>query len=287
MVNWLRRQTYRVGGLNTVKSGTPPRIGDLYYWLMEMGWPAFVALVTLVFVLLNLAFAAVYAAMPGALLNAQPGSLADAFFFSVETLGTVGYGNMAPATRGAHTVAATEILVGLFFSATITGLIFARFARPRNSLVFSKVAVIATYNRQPVLMLRLASTRRRPLAGVTAQLGYLERVDLPTGKTVRRLTDLPLIRSTNPVMGLSWTLTHIIAADSGLLDAIHGTDRFTLSVVVNGLDTLLAAQSFGSHNYDRDDILFDHEFVDVISEIEGGIHLDMSKLHDVTEVSPT
>src|SRR5581483_975763 len=157
-----RRQHVTAAGFRAVKLGTPPAFSDLYYRTMEMRWPSFIAAVTMVFVLLNVAFALIYAALPGSLLNAAPGSIVDGFFFSVETLGTVGYGNMAPATHLGHSIAAAEILVGLFFSATITGLIFARFARPRDSLIFSRVAVVGRYDGKPALMVRLTSTRARP-----------------------------------------------------------------------------------------------------------------------------
>jgi inward rectifier potassium channel len=223
----------------------PSAIGDLYYLTMEMSWPAFVALVSLVFGFINLAFGVAYASLPGAIANMAPGSLVQGFFFSVETLGTVGYGNLAPASVLGHSIAAAEILVGLFFSATMTGLIFARFARPRNSLVFSRIAVIGRLDGQPALMVRLASTRVRPLADASAQMAWLERNDLPDGRLMRRLVDLPLLRSHNAMLGLSWTLIHVLEEESAFLKALQGGQQFNLMVSVSGTDTLLASQSLG------------------------------------------
>ncbi len=285
MARRLRRQNITVGGFKAVKLGTPPALSDLYYRTMEMRWPTFVGLVTLVFVLLNLIFGLVYAALPGSLLNAEPGSLADGFFFSVETLGTVGYGTMAPATRLGHSIAATEILIGLFFSATITGLIFARFARPRASLIFSRVAVIGRHEGRPTVMVRVTSTRARPLADANAQMAWLKRTILPDGRLLRQLVDLPLIRSHNAMMGLSWTLSHILDGESDLLAALQGNEPFTLMVSISGLDTLLASQSIGGYNYRREEILIDHEFVDVLTDIDGVVHLDLSKFHDTLPIN--
>ena len=164
-----RRQIISMGGFAAVKTGAPSPWADLYYWVMEMSWPWFIALTAAIFFALNLLFGTVYALLPGSIANAVPGSVLDGFFFSVDTLGTVGYGVMAPATRVGHAIASVEILTGLFFSATMTGLIFARFARPRESLIFSDVAVIGRYLGKRALMIRVASKRSRPLADATAQ----------------------------------------------------------------------------------------------------------------------
>jgi inward rectifier potassium channel len=279
MARRVRRQHVSFPGLRGVKLGVPSGLSDLYYHTMEMRWPSFVGLVTATFIVLNIAFGLIYAALPGSLLNAEPGSIADGFFFSVETLGTVGYGTMAPATRLGHSIAATEILVGLFFSATITGLIFARFARPRDSLIFSEIAVIGRYDGKRALMVRLTSSRARPLADATAQMAWLERVVDPHGRVLRRLIDLPLVRSHNALMGLSWTLTHILEKDSPMLAALRDADRFTLTVTISGIDTLLASQSISGRTYLRHEILIDHDFVDVLDEVDGVLQLDMSKFH--------
>ena len=285
MMRRIRKQKVVIGGTRAVKLGAPSAISDLYYATMEMNWPSFIGLTALVFLLLNLLFGLIYAALPGTIANMPPGSIADGFFFSVETLGTVGYGNMAPVTRLGHSIAALEILVGLFFSATMTGLIFARFSRPRASLMFSKVAVIGRFEGQRALMVRLASLRTRPLAGATAQMSWLERSRSPEGRIMRRLVNLPLVRATNPTMGLSWTIAHVIEEDSVMLAALLGNDPFTLTVTVSGLDTLLASQSIGGHAYQRGDILIDHDYVDVISDVEGIIQLDLSRFHDAVPVT--
>ncbi|HEY0271407.1 MAG TPA: ion channel [Sphingomonas sp.] len=280
-----RRKRMTIGGFDAVKLGVPSSFADLYYSLMEIGWPSFVAVVAAAFLLINLAFGLVYAALPGAIINATPGSIADGFFFSVETLGTVGYGNMAPATRLCHAIAAAEILAGLFFSATMTGLIFARFARPRDSLLFSKVAVIGRYEGRRALMVRLATARARPLAEATGQISWLENLDTPDGRTMRRLVDLPLVRARNPMLGLAWTLTHVIDEDSPMFRALCAGEGFQLFVTVSGLDTLLASQTVSGHAYRHGTILIDHEFDDIIVDRDGLVHLDLTRLHSVSPIA--
>lgn len=276
-----------IAGSRAVKLGTPSAMSDLYYATMEMSWPVFIGVTSLIFILLNLAFGLLYASMPGAIGSMAAGSVSDGFFFSVETLGTVGYGNMFPATRAGHAIAGFEILLGLFFSATITGLIFARFARPRASLTFSKVAVLGRYEGQRALMVRVASLRTRPLASASAQMAWLERRDTPEGQILRRLITLPLLRPTNLTLGLSWTLVHLVEEDSDMLAALQGSAPFTLIVTVTGFDTLLASQAFASHSYPREDILIDHDYVDVISEVDGVIQLDLARFHDAVPLPGT
>jgi inward rectifier potassium channel len=275
-----RRRILDVGGFRAVKIGTPGAASDLYYATMEMSWPAFIAFVTQSFIVINLCFGIVYALLPGSLVNAVPGSVIDGFFFSVETLGTVGYGNMAPATHLGHFIAAAEILIGLFFSATITGLIFARFARPRTSFVFSRVAVIGQRENRRVLILRVASTRLRPVADVSAQVSWLQKVQLSDGRVYRQLVELPLVRSHNPSLVFVWELVHEIEEGSPMLEALLGGGEFRLSVSVSGIDTLLASQAIGGQVYNRPDVLIEHEFDDMIDDSRELFEFDLTKLHD-------
>jgi inward rectifier potassium channel len=287
MRNKLRRQYVQMGSTRAVKIGAPGITNDLYYWTMEMSWPAFVALVAAVFVAINLLFGLIYASLPGTVSNALPGSFLDGFFFSVETLATVGYGNMAPATHLGHAITSIEIMLGLFFSATVTGLIFARFARPRDNMLFSTVAVIGDYYDKRALMVRLAPMHARPLANATAQMSLLQRTKLPDGREFAGLMELPLLRAHNPMLNLSWTLIHLIDDTSPVLAALESDQPFLLAVTVNGSDTLLARQTMGGRSYQRDDVLVDHHFVDVITNQDGTLHLDVSRLSDAEPMTTT
>jgi len=281
-----RRQQIEFGGIRAVKHGAPWGPGDIYYELMEMRWRTFVGVVTAAFVALNLLFGAVYALMPGAIDSMPPGSLFYGFFFSVETIATVGYGNMAPRTVAGHAVAVVEILTGLFLTATLTGLIFQRFARPRDGMMFSDKLVVVEIDGRRLAMIRLAGTRARPLADVTARIGLLETVQVSTGREYRRSRDLPLVNSQNAMMLLAWTLVHVIDADSPLAGVIDGNVPLRLTVTVRGLDTLLSNQVFASKIYGRDDIRHGHEFVDIFDyRPDGSVHVDLARLHETRQAT--
>jgi inward rectifier potassium channel len=279
----IRSRTELRLGLKDGRTKTPFRYDflDPYYWLMEIRWPTFMAATVLCFILINLVFAIIYAAMPGSVANAEPGSLSDAFYFSVDTLATVGYGNMYPASRMGHGVAAVEIFVGLFFLATVTGLVFARFSRPRHGLLFSRNAVVGRYEGKPALMVRVAWTRSFPLLDAVAQLSWLEHMRYDDGKSFRRLRELELDRSHNPVVGLGWILIHVLEEDSDILAALEGAEPVLLLASVSGTDMLLASPSQAVQRYGRDNIRIDHEFVEMVSEEKDGICLDLSLLHEV------
>lgn len=245
------------------------------------------AAVVLCFILINWMFALIYVALPGSVANAEPGSLYDAFFFSVDTLATVGYGNMYPATRLANAIASVEILLGLFFAATVTGLIFARFSRPRKGLVFSRYAVIGRYDGKRALIVRVAWTRSYPLIDATAQLSWLETAEMIDGKRFRRLRELELVRNHNPMVGLGWTLIHILPDDSQILEVLQSRDRVMLTANVSGTDMLLATPSLTLQRYGRAEIRVDHEYVEMISEDEKGLRLDLSRLHKVQPIAAT
>ena len=274
-------------GLGDSRTRTPVlwELGDPYYWLMEIRWPTFIGTVVLVFLVINLIFGFIYTELPGTVANTAPGSLADNFFFSVETLATVGYGNMYPASRLAHSIAAGEILLGLFFMATVTGLIFARFARPRTGLVFSRHAVVGRYEGKAALMVRAVWTRSYPLIDATAQLSWLETVIPSEGQSIRRFRELELVRSHNPLLGLSWTLVHILPEDSGILVAIQSDELFLLTASISGTDMLLNSPSQSLQRYWRDDVQLDHEFAEMVFQEEDALRLDFARLNEVHPIS--
>lgn len=268
-------------GRRAAKATMPSALSDLYYTAMRISWAAFVGWVAAMFASINLAFGIVYASIPGAISGMAPGSVVDGFFFSAETLGTVGYGEFAPESSAGRAIATFEILVGLFFSATVTGLIFARFTRPREALLFSRVAVVALDEGAPALMVRVASTRAKPLADAHAQMVWSERTPLLDGRHRTHFVDLPLARDHHALFSLTWTLVHRLEPGTAFDEALRSDRPLTLVVTVIGLDTLLATQSIGSCSYSKEDILTEHEFLDVVSDIDGNPRVDLARFHEV------
>ena len=132
---------------------------DIYHFILTLSWPEFAGVVLGIYVLINLCFATLYLLGGRCIAELAPGSFSDAFFFSVETLATVGYGHAYPDTLYGHCIVTLEIMVGLFGLAVMTGLIFVRFSRPTAQIKFSNVAVVAPFDGFPTLMIRLANLR--------------------------------------------------------------------------------------------------------------------------------
>jgi inward rectifier potassium channel len=246
---------------------------DPYNFAVTIGWPAFFATILATDLALNLAFALLYALQPGAIANARPGSLVDAFFFSAETLATVGYGVMAPATLYGHIVSSFEILCGLTFTALVTGLIFVRFSKARAGIRFADVAVIAQHNRRPTLMLRLANTRSSLLTGATARLHVLLAMESAEGRTFRHFLECTLARDYMPMFVLSWTLMHEIDAASPLYgmtaeDVAAADARLVLTVEAR--DNSIGAAVTAIQVYGPEKLLFGMTFQDAVTRDSAG-----------------
>jgi inward rectifier potassium channel len=281
----------KLTNLSAVKVGVHRyAFDDPYYLVMALSWPAFLGAVLAVFLAANLFFATLYTLAPRAVANARPGSFVDAFFFSVETLATVGYGVMTPATAYGHAVATVEIFVGMFLTALATGAFFARFARPRPRLMFSNSAVIAPYEGGRALMLRVASRRLQGVSEVTGRISYLRQV-LVDDRRYRRLTELPLVRSNLPVLSFSWTLIHPIDPDSPLYDLTPeriAREVPSLLVSITGFDEAISAPITDRKTYQPSDVRLDHTFVDIIRDLpDGFLEIDLTRLHDTEPWRPS
>jgi len=155
-----RAARFRLGSIEFKLAGISRfDLRDPYHLAVGLTWPQFVAALFALYLSLNVVFATLFWLAPGSVTNARPGSFLDVFFFSIETLATVGYGEMYPATLYGHVVVAIEIVCGFAFTAIVTGLTFVRFSRPRAKLIFATNPVVATYNGKPTLM---GAGRQRP-----------------------------------------------------------------------------------------------------------------------------
>lgn len=264
---------------------------DFYHSVLTWKWWQFFAFVACAFLGINLVFAFLYTLEPGAIANARDGSLEDAFYFSVQTFATIGYGGMMPATRFAHFVVTLEAISGILSGALITGLTFAKFARPTSRVLFSEKIVIAPRNGVPHLMIRMANWRRNMV--VEAQLRVLILVDDVTaeGERLRRPVEVPLVRDRTAMFILSWTALHTIDEKSPFYgpDAIAKlrAKRAEIIVTLSGLDETIGQQITARYRYQLDDIITDARFVDVLSLRDDGTRLlDYSKFHEVEPIRP-
>ena len=282
------------GQFNVRKVGVPRSVGtslhaDLYHALRSMTWTRLLVIIAILYFGANVVFAAVMFLGHAKVANADPSSFADYFWFSIQTMATIGYGGYMPQDVLAHSVVAVESFAGLLFTAMATGLFFAKFSTPQAKVMFSKRFVIADYAGTPTLMFRMANARETAIVEATAKVALLRDEQLPSGERLRRIYDLPLRRATSPMFALSWTVYHAIDDASPLAGETAESMRdsnTSLSVTFTGIDDRLAQQVHSRHFYTYRDVLFGHRFADMLTDDpETGTRIiDYRKFDDVVPV---
>jgi inward rectifier potassium channel len=265
---------------------------DPYHVTVSLSWPSFILAMVACWLTINLIFALLYVLSPGDVVNARPGSFGDVFFFSIETLATVGYGVMAPATLYGHIVSAAEIVTGTAFTAIVTGLLFVRFSRAKAKILYSDNPVITTRNGQPTLMLRFANGRLSIMTSANVRMFVLLQERTAEGESFRRIRDLKLLQSHLPVFVMPWTVLHVIDKASPL----HGLDADALVaagariiVTIEARDQTLAALVQDVKSYPADTIRFGMHFAEAVTLDEtGSATADLSRISllDPDAVSP-
>jgi len=258
---------------------------DLYHLLLTSSWPRLLGLLAISYAAANALFALGYLIEPDAIENARPGSFADAFFFSVQTMATIGYGRMVPRTFLANTLVTLETLTGLLALAMITGLVFAKFSRPTARVLFSRVAVIGRRDGVRAFMFRMANERGNNIVEAQVHVALARQEVTAEGESVRRFYDLELARRLNPIFPNTWTVIHPIV-DGGPLHHATATSlaaedaRIVVSVV--GLDESYAQTVHARHSYGAQDIAWDARFVDIVTrDANGALRIDYGQFHDV------
>ncbi len=258
---------------------------DLYHSLLTASWPKLLLIVVIGYAAVNAAFALGYLALGDAIENARPGSFGDAFFFSVETLATIGYGKLSPRTTAANVLMAAEALVGLLALAVITGLTFAKFSRPTARVAFSRFAVVTQYDGVLSLLFRLANERASQIVDAHLEVTIVRSELTAEGDPVRRMHDLPLRRNRSAFFALTWTAVHPIDASSPLRGATaESMARTETDVVVSltGFDASLAQTVHARHVYRPSQVLFGARFRDVMSQLPDGTRaVDYRRFHEV------
>ena len=232
--------------------------------MRSASWLAIVGAFFASFVVLNLVFALIYYLGPSQVDNAH--GFLDCFWFSVQTLGTIGYGAMTPGNTFANVVVMIESFIGVIQAALITGIVFSRFSTPTARVMFSRVAIIGEYDGKRTLMFRMANERATAIVEATVRVYATGDDTTSTGETVRRIYDLPLRRSTSPIFNLSWVAYHTIDDASPLRDATpESMAKRMMNIIVTfqGIDDRLAATVHSRYAYNHEDIVVDRKFVDI------------------------
>jgi inward rectifier potassium channel len=243
-----------------------------YVLALAIPWPGFLLLISTQYVVINLVFAGLYLLDPGGIAgNSGDGphsQLAQAFFFSVQTLGAIGYGALYPQSLLTNLLVTAESLTGLLFIAITTGLAFARFARSNARIRFSQQAVIHTYNGVPTLSFRLANERGNSIRDARLQAFLAVDEISSEGHRLRRLKPLQLERDRSVALVLVWTAMHRIDATSPL----HGLDNQALRacnaellVSLSGVDETLERPLHAHANWGHEQIRYGFCLADMLA----------------------
>jgi inward rectifier potassium channel len=292
-----RRLLNRDGSFNVIREGLGlHETLAPYHFLLSISWSGFIAVVALLYLVLNIVFAVAYVAC-GADALAGPGShmlggrFSQAFFFSIQTFATIGYGQIGPNGLGANIIVTIEALVGLMYQALATGLLFARFARPTAAILFSEHAIVAPYADMQALEFRIANQRRRnEIIELEAQVLYTAFEADGRGGLVRRYRLLPLERNKVTFFPLTWTIVHPIDEHSPLA----GKTREDLEqvqaeilVLLTGVDETYAQTVHARTSYRADEIIWNAKFRSVFRGESPSqlLSVDVSRVHDVEKLS--
>lgn len=291
-----QRLLNRDGSLNVVRSG----LGLLeaivpYHHFLTMTWPRFLTLVVALYFVINLAFALLYVssgrdALVGSGAEMLGGRFSQAFYFSVQTFATIGYGQIAPNGFAANFLVTIEALVGLMYQALATGLLFARFSRPAVSMVFSDRAIIAPYNDGLAFEFRVANRRRTQVMNLEAQVIHSWMNDEGRGGRVRRYRPLSLERNRVTFFPLSWTVVHPIDPTSPLFGATAESlehNEAEILIVLSGTDETSGQTVHARCSYVAYEIVWGARFRSIYPEhgVPGALVGDIGRLHDIELVA--
>ncbi len=258
---------------------------DPYHLMLALPWWGFFLAIAAGYILLNAGFAFLYLLGGDCLTGARAGSFEDAFFFSVQTFASIGYGVISPKTPYANLIVTLEAIMSLLGIALVTGLAFSRFTLPTARVMFSQHILIASHNGVPTLSFRTANQRRNQILEAEAQL-FLTRDEVTLeGNPIRRFYTLDLARSRTPSFALSWNIMHPIDERSPLYgltqeDLLKTQSQFIISV--RGIDETVNYNLHARHIYSAYDVLWDHDFADIIHvDQQGDRYIDYTHFHRV------
>ena len=273
---------------------------NFYHAMLTMAWWKFLAMVTLGYFGANAIFALIYvwcgrgALQPPASPGTAPAgtaatSFVDAFFFSVQTLSTIGYGNLVPVGLLANTVVTLESLLGLLGFALATGIMFARFSRPTASILYSRNAVVAPYKGITAFEFRVINARSNQIIELGAKVIFT-RFEKVNGSNLRRYYTLPLERSKVAFFPLTWTIVHPIDEESPLRglspeELVATSSEFL--ILLTGIDETFSQTVHSRSSYKAEEVVWNAKFINMFSKSDGGelLSVNLQKFHGIEKVS--
>ena len=276
------------------RRGLPRELGstlssDGYHFLRTASWTRITLLFVALFLVVNFIFALLLWAGGATVVGGH--GLADDFWFSVQTVATIGYGVLSPGDTFANVVVTLESFVGIALTALVTGVVFSRFATPSARVLFSKVAIVGEHDGARVLTFRMANARSTAIVEATIRAYISRDQELKNGERMRLIHDLKLRRATSPIFSFSWSVYHDLDATSPL----HGITPEELKasgtniiITFQGIDDRLAATVHTRYAYNAEDVVFDRKFVDIlrVDPDTGARYLDFEPFHDHVDPAP-
>lgn len=258
---------------------------ELYYSILKMSWTNFFLLLSLAYLLLNTLYAFLYFLDIQGVANTESKSFFEAFVFSVQTFATIGFGHFYPNSYFIHIVVILESLTGVVFTALVTGLTFAKFAKPTTHIIFSNKAIICDFDGVPTLIFRLGNGRESSIVDAKLSVVTLKPVVTKEGHTIQRFVDVKLERSNSPFFLLTWSVMHKIDQTSpfyGFTQEDFIKNKVSLFVSMTGYDEIYSQTVHAGFRYNSNEIQFSKKFVDVVEVLEDGTRkIDFRKFHEI------
>lgn len=276
----------RDGGLSVNRIGHRRAVfSDMYHRLIDMKWRYFICYLVVMYFGINLIFATLYWLDGDSIEGAGAWSFADAFFFSIQTLSTIGYGALAPKTLYANILVAIEAFVGMLVTAMGTGLLFAKFSRPTARVQFTDKAVVNGFNGVPTLMFRAANMRGNQIVDAIISVSFARFETTDEGEQYRRFYALEMHRERTAMFILTWTAMHAIDEHSPLygFDPEHWrATQAELIIMLKGVDGTFGQTVHARHSYTIDDLLFGARFADMLTvDGDGVLEVDYTRFQSV------
>lgn len=290
--NTAERLVNRDGTFNIKRIGALGPFSDIYHHLVNLSWPRFLVLVFATYTVLNTLFALVYLAcgvdqFNGIVQEDLFSDFLNCFFFSAQSLTTVGYGNISPNTHLTQLIASFEALIGVMSFALITGLFYGRFSRPVAKIIYSNEALVAPFNGGKAIMMRLANKRQNVLINVKVSVLYSCMVTRNQNERVRSYFEMPLTIDEIDSMPLSWTLVHPIDEKSPFFNKSFDdlkNEQGEIYVQFRGFDDTFHENVFSRHSYLPNELIDNAVFERAFETKNGITHLDLNKISHYRKV---
>lgn len=260
---------------------------DLYHAMLRAPWWLDLAAITVTFFLVNVVFTFAYAMTQGV---AHASNLRDLFFFSVQTMATIGYGQMYPETYPAHVLVTVQAVLGIFFTAVVTGMVFSKFSVPRAQVQFAQNLVINLLDGVPTLMMRVGNQRGNDIVEANVRLTLVRTERTKEGVLMYRLYEMQPVRDRQPAFSRSWTVMHQLTATSPIFGATPeslATSEAEIMVTIIGTDDTSAQTMHARHTYEDKHIVWGARFADMLTALpDGRYEVDMREFHNLVPTEP-